>query len=462
MVSSTEGSPTKTCWKRRSSAGSFSTCSRNSSRVVAPTRRSSPRASIGLSMLLASMADSPVAPAPTTVCSSSMKVTTWPSEALISSSTALSRSSNSPRYFAPATIAPRSSAISRLPRSDSGTSPSTMRWASPSTTAVLPTPGSPISTGLFLVRRREHLHHAADLVVAADHRVEPALAGGLGEVGAVLREGLAGGLRVLAGHLGAPAQVVDLGLEGRRVALHGPLLEQGEEQHVGRQVGVAAGRHQRRGVLEHRRARPGPSAGVATVAPVVRGIPRQHRAGGGRHALRRAAGRGEQGGRGGALLLGERQGQVGGGDLGVAGGLRRALGDGQGLGHLGGGLQLHAGLSCDEVVGRGSSRGNPAKVESIPLNLARSRCDAGCRVTASADLPQGAPVSRWRRATRPWSRRAWRSGSACSTSWSSSASGWATARPTVVGLAAGCFRPFLTSAPDLGEVGVAGRARRRR
>ena len=28
-----------------------------------------------------------------------------------------------------------------------------MRWASPSTTAVLPTPGSPMSTGLFFVRR---------------------------------------------------------------------------------------------------------------------------------------------------------------------------------------------------------------------------------------------------------------------------------------------------------------------
>ena len=35
----------------------------------------------------------------------------------------------------------------------SGTSPCTMRCASPSTIAVLPTPGSPISTGLFLVRR---------------------------------------------------------------------------------------------------------------------------------------------------------------------------------------------------------------------------------------------------------------------------------------------------------------------
>jgi len=28
-----------------------------------------------------------------------------------------------------------------------------MRWASPSTIAVLPTPGSPISTGLFFLRR---------------------------------------------------------------------------------------------------------------------------------------------------------------------------------------------------------------------------------------------------------------------------------------------------------------------
>ena len=68
-------------------------------------------------------------------------------------STALSRSSNSPRYFAPARSAPTSSAHTRLPFSPSGTSPATMRWARPSTIAVLPTPGSPISTGLFFVRR---------------------------------------------------------------------------------------------------------------------------------------------------------------------------------------------------------------------------------------------------------------------------------------------------------------------
>src|ERR1019366_6281582 len=46
-----------------------------------------------------------------------------------------------------------SSAITRRSRSDSGTSPDTTRCANPSTIAVLPTPGSPIKTGLFFVRR---------------------------------------------------------------------------------------------------------------------------------------------------------------------------------------------------------------------------------------------------------------------------------------------------------------------
>jgi hypothetical protein len=48
---------------------------------------------------------------------------------------------------------PRSSEMTRRFFNDSGTSPSTMRRAKPSTMAVLPTPGSPMSTGLFLVRR---------------------------------------------------------------------------------------------------------------------------------------------------------------------------------------------------------------------------------------------------------------------------------------------------------------------
>ena len=77
----------------------------------------------------------------------------WPSLFFTSSSTALSRSSNSPRYFAPATNAPISSAKIFLFFNPSGTSPFTIRCASPSTAAVLPTPGSPINTGLFFVLR---------------------------------------------------------------------------------------------------------------------------------------------------------------------------------------------------------------------------------------------------------------------------------------------------------------------
>ena len=152
MVSSTVGSGTNTGWKRRASAASFSTCLRYSSSVVAPTQCSSPRASAGLSRFEASMAPSAL-PAPTSVCISSMKRMIWPCAAWISESTAFSRSSNSPRYFAPAISAPRSSDSTFLSLRLSGTSPVTMRCASPSTIAVLPTPGSPISTGLFLVRR---------------------------------------------------------------------------------------------------------------------------------------------------------------------------------------------------------------------------------------------------------------------------------------------------------------------
>ena len=151
-VSSTDGWSTMIGWKRRSSAASFSMFLRYSSRVVAPMACSSPRASIGFSMLAASMAPS-AAPAPTTVCSSSMNRMIWPSLAATSLSTAFRRSSNSPRYLAPATMEPRSSAMTRLSFSPSGTSPRTIRWASPSAIAVLPTPGSPIRTGLFFVRR---------------------------------------------------------------------------------------------------------------------------------------------------------------------------------------------------------------------------------------------------------------------------------------------------------------------
>ena len=152
IVSSTDGSGTRIGWKRRSKAGSFSMCLRYSSTVVAPTTCSSPRARAGLSMLPASIEPS-AAPAPTTVWSSSMNTITSRSAAVTSSITPLRRSSNSPRYLLPATIPARSRAITSRSFRVSGTSPLTIRWARPSTMAVLPTPGSPMSTGLFFVRR---------------------------------------------------------------------------------------------------------------------------------------------------------------------------------------------------------------------------------------------------------------------------------------------------------------------
>jgi hypothetical protein len=151
IVSSSVGWSTNTGWKRRSSAASFSMYLRYSLSVVAPMHWISPRASAGLRMLAASIAPS-AAPAPTRVWSSAMKSTT--SRLLrISSRIFFSLSSNSPRYLVPATSAPMSSVSTRLLSNDSGMLPSTICWASPSAIAVLPTPGSPIKAGLFLVRR---------------------------------------------------------------------------------------------------------------------------------------------------------------------------------------------------------------------------------------------------------------------------------------------------------------------
>ena len=152
IVASTLGSSTITFWKRRSSAASFSMYLRYSSKVVAPIQWSSPRAKAGLSIFPASMAPSAL-PAPTIVWISSMNIIVRPSSLATSFKTAFRRSSNSPRYLAPASNKAMSSTKTRLSLSVSGTSPFTIRCARPSTIAVLPTPGSPIKTGLFLVRR---------------------------------------------------------------------------------------------------------------------------------------------------------------------------------------------------------------------------------------------------------------------------------------------------------------------
>ena len=80
-----------------------------------------------------------------------------PSLFLTSFKTFFNLSSNSPRYLAPATKEAISSSQIVLFFKLAGTSPFTILRASPSTIAVLPTPGSPINTGLFFVLRDKTL-----------------------------------------------------------------------------------------------------------------------------------------------------------------------------------------------------------------------------------------------------------------------------------------------------------------
>ncbi len=196
IVSSTVGSSTSTGWKRRSKAASFSMCSRYSSRVVAPTQCSSPRASIGLSMLLASMAPW-AAPAPTTVCSSSIKTTIWPCsvgdffegclEALLKLSAELGSGDHGSqvelyqlfvlqalRYIA---------AHDTLGQSLGDGGLAGARLADEDRVVFGPA--------------AENLDHAANLFVPTDDWIELALAGQVGQVPAVPIQGLVGALRCL-------------------------------------------------------------------------------------------------------------------------------------------------------------------------------------------------------------------------------------------------------------------------
>ncbi len=152
MARGSSGSSILTTWNRRARAASFSKYFLYSDQVVAAMVRSSPRASAGFSRLAASPA--PWAPpAPMRVWASSMKRMTGTGDAFTSSMTDLSRFSNSPLIPAPAWSRPRSSTWSAMFFSGSGTSPSAIRRAKPSTTAVLPTPASPVRIGLFCRRR---------------------------------------------------------------------------------------------------------------------------------------------------------------------------------------------------------------------------------------------------------------------------------------------------------------------
>ena len=151
IVSSVVDGSTIIFWKRRSRAPSFSIDLRYSSSVVAPMHCITPLASAGFSMLAASI--EPLAPpAPIMVCISSINIimSGFASSSFIRF---LMRSSNCPLYLVPATMPAMSSPTSRLLCSIGDTFLSAIICASPSTIALLPTPGSPISIGLFFLRR---------------------------------------------------------------------------------------------------------------------------------------------------------------------------------------------------------------------------------------------------------------------------------------------------------------------
>ena len=187
-------------------------------------------------------------PAPTSMCNSSIKTMMRPAAAWISASTAFSRSSNSPRNLAPARISVRSSASTRRSFSPSGTSPAASRCARPSTTAVFPTPGSPISTGIVLGAPRQHLDRAADLVVAADDRVELALAGLLGQVAGVFLQRLPVllgrrriGLAALAHFFDRFAEPLGIDPGAREQAAQRTLRRDARQQALGGDKTVAGG-----------------------------------------------------------------------------------------------------------------------------------------------------------------------------------------------------------------------------
>src|SRR5919198_857890 len=170
-------------------------------------------------------------------------------------STAFRRCSKSPRYLVPARSAPMSRAYTVHFASRSGTLPSTMRRANPSAIAVLPTPASPTSSGLFLRRRQSvcttrsssFSRPISGAIFLAENRHQHVRAGHLF---------FAGGLHVQDGALDHALEAerglgVDLAVGGDARGLLGDVLRQVLAQLV--HVGAAGAQHLGgRGVIEQR------------------------------------------------------------------------------------------------------------------------------------------------------------------------------------------------------------------
>ena len=144
-----------------------------------------------------------------------MKRMTLPSDLTTSSITALSRSSNSPRNLEPATRAPRSRARSFLFLSESGTSPDDDAPGEALDDGGLADARLADEHGVVLGAAGEDLHDAADLLVAADHRVELLGAGEGGEVAAVALQDAVLLLGRLVGDPPVAAHCLERGENGR-------------------------------------------------------------------------------------------------------------------------------------------------------------------------------------------------------------------------------------------------------
>ena len=169
-----EGSSTFTNWKRRDSAGSRSTYFLYSDQVVAAIVRSSPRARAGFKRLAASLPPS-LPPAPISVWASSIKRTIGVVLFFTKSITDFKRFSNSPLIDAPDCKAARSRLQSSTFCKCGGTCLLTMRNANPSINALLPTPASPTTIGLFfLLRERISIMRSISLSRARTGSILPA------------------------------------------------------------------------------------------------------------------------------------------------------------------------------------------------------------------------------------------------------------------------------------------------
>ena len=122
-------------------------------------------------------------PAPTMVCNSSMNRMMFLARR-ISSMTALMRSSNWPRYFVPATMSARSSVMTRLSRSSSGTLPVGDFLRQAFDDGRLAHAGFAEQHRIVLRAAAENLDDALDFILAADDRVHLAFAGDFRQVAA--------------------------------------------------------------------------------------------------------------------------------------------------------------------------------------------------------------------------------------------------------------------------------------